>query len=390
MIPAAVPGDVLEIETRSHKRNYALGCVMRVVEPAPERREPPCPYAAKCGGCDWQHIRYDAQTRLKAEVLAAEFHHTLGIELDPDGLVEPAPAEFHYRSRVRLKTGPGGKIGFHQPGSNSLVAVEACLVATPPIAMAARLAHALGRNCLEIEVVAGPHGEVMVANLMKAPGAFERKIAGQMVENGTAGLILRNGTIRELFGSVRIECEAEPGCVIEADADLFSQVNRAQNLKLVAAVMHLAEISPTTRVLDLFCGTGNFSLPAARRTTSVIGVDRDGEAIEAARSNAQRMGLNGTQFIVMGVAEGLRFLLRTGYCPDVLILDPPRAGAAYLIESMTRLKPRRLIYVSCNPSTLVRDLHQLILQGYKIGRVSAFDFFPNTHHVEIVTSLLLT
>jgi 23S rRNA (uracil1939-C5)-methyltransferase len=390
MIPAALPGDVLEIETRSHKRTYALGRVVRVVQPARERREPPCPYAVRCGGCDWQHIRYDAQTRLKAEVLAAEFHHTLGVELDPDGLVEPAPAEFHYRSRVRLKTGPGGKIGFHQPGSNSLVAVEACLVAAPPIAVAARLAGTIGRNCLEIEVVVGQHGEVLIVNLMKAPGTFERKIARQMVENGIAGLILRSGSLREWFGNVRIEYEAEPGCVIEADADLFSQVNRAQNLKLVAAVMQLAEISPSTQVLDLFCGTGNFSLPAARRAASVIGLDRDELAVEAARANARRMGLNGTQFIAMRAAEGLHFLLQTGYCPEVLILDPPRAGAAYLIEPMARLKPRRLIYVSCNPPTLARDLRQLILQGYKVGCVSAFDFFPNTHHIEIVTSMLLT
>jgi 23S rRNA (uracil1939-C5)-methyltransferase len=390
MIPAAVPGDVLEVEIRPHKRDYALGCIVRVVQPAPERREPPCPYATRCGGCDWQHVRYDAQARLKAEVLTAEFHHTLGIELDPDGLVEPAPAEFRYRSRVRLKTGPGGRIGFHHPGSNSFVGVEACLVAAPPIAEAARLARALGRNCTEIEVVAAQHGEVLVADLIKAPGAFERKIARQMVESGTPGLILRGGAIRELFGDVRITCEAESGCVIEADADLFSQVNRAQNLKLVAAVMQLAEISPLTRVLDLFCGTGNFSLPAARRTACVIGLDRDGLAIEAARANAKRMGLEGTQFIAMRAVEGLRFLLQTGYCPDVLILDPPRAGAAYVIEPMARLKPRRVIYVSCNPSTLVRDLRQLSLRGYKVSRVSAFDFFPNTHHIEIVASLLLT
>jgi 23S rRNA (uracil1939-C5)-methyltransferase len=390
MIPAAVPGDVLEIETQSYKRDYAMGSIIRLLQPAPERREPPCPYAARCGGCDWQHIRYDAQVRLKAEVLAAEFHHALGVELDPNGLVEPAPAEFGYRSRVRLKTGPGGKIGFYHPASNSLVAVEACLVAAPPIAMAARLAHALGRYCQEIEVVAGPRGEVLIANLMKPPGAFERKIAREITENGAAGLILRGGAFRELFGNVRIECEAESGCVIEADADLFSQVNRTQNLKLVAAVMQLGEISLATRVLDLFCGTGNFSLPAARRTARVIGIDRDELAIEAARANAKRMGLHATQFIAMGAGEGLSFLRQTGYRPDVLILDPPRAGGAYLIEPMVRLRPPRLIYVSCNPSTLVRDLRELIFKGYKVGRVYAFDFFPNTHHIEIIASLLLT
>jgi 23S rRNA (uracil1939-C5)-methyltransferase len=390
MIRSAVPGDLLEIETRSDKRDYALGSIVRVLQPAAERRESPCPYASECGGCDWQHIRYEAQAKFKAEVIAAEFRHILGIELDHDAVVEPAPAEFGYRSRVRLKTGPGGKVGFCHPRSNLFVAIEDCLVAAPPIAAAAELGRALGHNCTEIEVVAGPQGEVLIANLTKTPGAFEHKIARQMVENGIVGLILRGGAKRDLFGMTRIACEAEPGCVIEADADLFTQVNRAQNLKLVAAVMQLAELSPGMRVLDLFCGTGNFSLPAARRTARVIGLDDDALAIRAANANAKRIGLQGTQFIAMRAADGVRFLLQTGYCPEVLILDPPRAGAAYLVESMARLKPRRLIYVSCNLSTLVRDLRLLALRGYKVGSVRGFDFFPNTHHIEIVASLLLT
>ena len=390
MIPGAMTGDRLEIEILSHKRDYALGRIVRVVESAPQRRESPCPYAAECGGCDWQHIRYEAQARFKAEVLVAEFRHTLGIELDPDGLVEPALAEFGYRSRVRLKTGPGGKVGFHNPASNSFVAIESCLVAGPQIASAARLAKKLGRKCIEVEVVAAHHGEVLVANLIKAPGAFERNIARQMVDSGTAGLILRGDHIRELFGNARIMQEVEPGCVIEADADLFSQVNHAQNLKLVATVMDWAEISSATRLLDLFCGTGNFSLPAARRAPHVIGLDRDSLAIEAARSNAKRMGLAGTQFITMDASEGLHFLHSAGYRADVLILDPPRAGAIHLIDPMVKFRARRVVYVSCNPSTLARDLQQLIPRGYKIVDLRAFDFFPNTHHIEIVASLLLT
>jgi len=390
MIPAAVPGDLLEIKTHSDKRDYALGSIVRVLQPAPERREPPCPYVSSCGGCDWQHIRYEAQARLKGQVLAAEFRHTIGIDLNPDGLVEPAPAEFGYRSRVRLKTGPSGKIGFHHPGANSFVAVEACLVAAPPISAAARLSSELGRDCTEIEVVTGQHGEVLIADLTKAPGAFEGKIARRIVEDGIVGLILRCGAIRELFGEARIAFEAELGCVIEADADLFSQVNRAQNLKLVATVMQLAGLCPNMQVLDLFCGAGNFSLPAARRDARVVGVDHKELAIEAARRNAKRMGLEDARFIAMRALDGVRFLLQTGYCPEVLILDPPRAGATYLIESIARLKARRLIYVSCNPPTLVRDLRQLRLKGYETCTVRGFDFFPNTHHIEIVASLVLT
>jgi 23S rRNA (uracil1939-C5)-methyltransferase len=389
LIPAAMPGDVVEIETQSQMRDYAMARVVRIIEPAPHRREPPCPYAATCGGCDWQQIQYEAQARLKGQVLAAAFR-PLNIELDPDGLVAAAPTEFGYRSRVRLKTGPGGRIGFYHLRSNSLVEIEACLVAGPSIAGAAGAAQALGRNCTEVEVIAGQQGEVLVAHLTKAPGAIERKIARQLVDAGIAGLILRCGAIRELFGDVRIGCEVEAGCVIEADADLFSQVNQVQNRELVTTVMQLAEVSPTSRVLDLFCGSGNFSLPAARRGADIIGLDRDPLAIETARLNAGRMQLERTQFIAMRAIEGLRFLLQTGYCPDTLIIDPPRAGAADIIELIKRLKARKLIYVSCNPSTLVRDLRQMLSKGYEITYVHGLDFFPNTHHFEIVTGLLLT
>jgi 23S rRNA (uracil1939-C5)-methyltransferase len=390
MIPGAVIGDLLEIETSLDKRNYTLGKITRVVQPSAERREPPCLYAAECGGCDWQHIRYAAQARFKAELVAAEFRRGLGIALDPGALVEPAPTEFRYRSRVRLKAGAGGKVGFHHPDTNLFVAVEDCLVAAPQLSPVAELARALGRNCAEIEVVARPHGTVLIANLIKAPGAFERKIARTLSENGTTGLILRGGSKRELFGITQIACEAEPGCIIEADADLFSQINRAQNLKLVAAVMQLGELSQDMGVLDLFCGTGNFSLPAARRTRRVIGFDHDELAIEAARANAGRMGLEATQFIAMRASDGVRFLLQSGYAPDVLIMDPPRAGAANLIDSIVSLRTPKLIYVSCNLATLVRDLRGLTMKGYKVSIVRAFDFFPNTHHIEIVASLLLT
>jgi 23S rRNA (uracil1939-C5)-methyltransferase len=391
MIPGAVPGDVLEVETRSDKHDYTLASIVRVVQAAAERRQPPCPYVFKCGGCDWQHIQYGAQARLKAEVIATEFRRTLGIELDPEGLVEPASAEFGYRSRVRLKTGRRGEIGFHHPGTNSFVPVDTCLVSAAPISAASRLAGFFGRNCPEIEVVAGQHGEVLIARISKPPGAFGSKIARQLINDGIiAGLIIRSGATRELFGEVRIACEIEPDCVIEADADAFSQINRAQNRKLIATVMQMAEVSQDVGVLDLFCGIGNFSLPAARRGARVIGLDHDPLAIGAARFNAERLGLPGTQFIEMRAADGVRFLLRSGYGPEVLMLDPPRAGAAHLIDAMVQLRARRLIYVSCDLSTLLRDLRQLILNGYKMQMVRGFDFFPNTHHIEMVTSLLLT
>jgi 23S rRNA (uracil1939-C5)-methyltransferase len=391
MIRGAAPGDILEIEACSDRHDYVIGTIARIVRPSPQRRKPPCRYFAACGGCDWQHIKYDAQIRLKGEIIASVFRQALGITLDPDSLVEPAPAEANYRARVRLKTGPGGVVGFRHAATNSLVPVEECAIAATSIVPARCLAASLGRTCSEIEVVEGRHGTVLVVHLTRPPRQLERKIASQFINDGTsAGLILRNGATRELFGDVALTYECEPGCVIQADADLFSQVNRAQNLKLVPAVMCMAEISPGSRVLDLFCGTGNFSLPAARRGAQVIGIDHDSLAIATARDNAERMGRLQTQFIAMRSADGLRFLFQSRYRPDVLIMDPPRAGAADLIDLIARLQARRLIYVSCNLSTLARDLQRLSAERYKLQLVRAFDFFPNTHHLEIVVSLLLT
>jgi len=143
-------------------------------------------------------------------------------------------------------------------------------------------------------------------------------------------------------------------------------------------------------LLDLFCGAGNFSLPAARRGAVVTGVDADALAVADARANALRMQLRDAQFIAMAAAETARFLQRARYRPAVVILDPPRTGAAALMDTVATLGAPRMIYVSCDPPTLTRDLGKLVAKGYRVARVRGFDFFPNTHHIEAVAELLLT
>jgi 23S rRNA (uracil1939-C5)-methyltransferase len=154
--------------------------------------------------------------------------------------------------------------------------------------------------------------------------------------------------------------------------------------------MELAQVTEATTALDLFCGAGNFSLPAARRGAKLTGVDADANAIAAARGNAARMNLRIAQFIAMPARETAQFLERARYRPELVILDPPRTGAAQLMETIARLKAAKVLYVSCEPSTLLRDLGLLAASGYRLGRVRAFDFFPQTHHLEAVAEMLLT
>jgi len=392
LTPSVAPGDHVEVEITSTRRDYAVARPVRLLRAGAERREPPCRYLPRCGGCDWQQIEYHVQVRIKADLMAAEFRRALGVELDPKDLVAAADAEFAYRSRVRLKIDRDGAIGYHELGSNRLVAIADCAVAGVPIDAAAALARELRRGCDEIEIVAAADRQVLVAYLGRPPVTRDLAIGRRLIETDqrVAGIVMRAGAAREVLGDATITLEPEAGCAIRAEADQFSQVNPAQNLKLVATVMALAGIETDTQVLDLFCGAGNFSLPAARRGAIVTGVDADRLAVAAARANAARMGLHQAQFVAMAAAETSQFLRRAKYRPAIVILDPPRAGAFALMEGITQLAAQRVIYVSCDIATLVRDLNALIKHGYRIGRVAGFDFFPNTHHVEVAAEMVLT
>jgi 23S rRNA (uracil1939-C5)-methyltransferase len=392
MVPGAVIGDRLDVEIVSERRDYSVAKIREVVSASAERRAAPCPYLPRCGGCDWQHIEYGAQVRFKGEVVARELSHALGIEIDPSGLVEEAPAEFGYRSRIRLRVGVRGALGFYEAASNTIVEIDSCMVAEAGMRMPAHLARSLGKRVEEIEVVRDGAREVQVAHLKKPPTEEDLRRARNVLEadGEIAGIVLRAGTSRSTVGDATISIELEDGLSIDVDADLFSQVNRAQNRKLVANVMEMAAIHESSAVLDLYCGAGNFSMPAARRGARVTGVDDDAGAIAAAARNAERLKFNGAQFVAMKASATADFLHRARYRPEVIILDPPRTGALDLMAPIVKLRAASVIYVSCDVTTLARDLRVLTGAGYKIKRVRGFDFFPNTHHVEIAVHALLT
>ncbi len=392
MVRESVAGDRAEIAIESERRDYAIATIRELVRASADRRAAPCPYLPRCGGCDWQHIDYAAQVRFKSEVIARELNRALGTSIDPAGLVEPAPAEFGYRSRIRLQAGAKGVLGYHSVRSNEIVAIDSCMVADAGIRMPLHLARALGKRVEEIEVVRDDAREVLVAHLKKPADEEDARRARKVLEADAeiAGIVLRAGSNRVTMGEPAIKIELEPGLAIEVDADLFSQVNRAQNLRLIASVMEMAAIGKPSVVLDLFCGAGNFALPAARRGARVTGVDAEAPAITAATRNALRLGFRESQFIALKASETASFLFRARYKPDVVVLDPPRTGAPGLMGPILKLKPASIIYVSCDVTTLARDLRVLVAGGYKIGNVRGFDFFPNTHHVEIAAHALLT
>ncbi len=390
LVANSAPGDVLGVSITESHRDYSVAGLKSILRPGPSRRLTPCVFLPRCGGCDWQQLVYPEQAAAKGRLIAAQFKRALGLELDPRGLVVPAPAEFGYRSRLRLKV-KGNGLGFFEPASNRLVEVDRCLVAGEELSFepASRLARALAGRCEEIEIVKAGRQQALVAYLRGRVQAADMNSAAQTIAaNGViAGIVLRGAGDRAVSGDASVTIELEPGLLLKADADAFSQVNHECNRMLIASVMEQAAIEPGTAVLDLFCGAGNFSLPAAKRGAQVLGVDADPVAIGAAQRNAAELGLRQARFTATQAQGMAPFLLRAGYRPQVVILDPPRNGARQLMKMITALRAARVVYVSCNVATLARDLRILTGDGCVIASVKAFDFFPNTHHCEVLALL---
>src|SRR5260370_3519119 len=209
MVGATGAGDRLIVEIVSERRDYAVAKIREIVSASADRRAAPCPYLPRCGGCDWQHIDYGAQVRFKGEVVARELGHALGIEIDPVGLVELAPQEFGYRSRIRLRVGAKGVLGFYEAGSNTIVEVDSCMVAEAATQMPLHLARSLGKRVDEIEVVRDGAREVQVAHLKKPVSDEDLRRAQNVIESDTeiAGIVLRSGTHRATVGDTSVTIE---------------------------------------------------------------------------------------------------------------------------------------------------------------------------------------
>ncbi|HXN85376.1 MAG TPA: hypothetical protein VN867_04860, partial [Candidatus Binataceae bacterium] len=210
MVPNAAPGDRLEANIASRKRDFSIGAIERVMLPGPHRRVAPCPFLPRCGGCDWQHLDYVAQLRAKSELIAAGLRR-VDVEVSAQNLVEPAPEEFGYRARIRLKVGRDGKLGFYQLGSNRLVEIDRCMVAAPGLRIPNGFANSLWKNLEEIEVVQNGQREVIAASMRKPPSAREIELAQQVFEQDAAlqGIILRSGRTRKIIGDPAISISGE-------------------------------------------------------------------------------------------------------------------------------------------------------------------------------------
>jgi 23S rRNA (uracil1939-C5)-methyltransferase len=379
----AAPGDVAQVEITEERKNFARGKIVHIESASQQRVVPPCPYylpkdgdeTTACGGCQIQHLAYEAQLQAKWNLVHDALTRVGGFANPPLETCVPSPQTFGYRNKAELVVGEDGKIGFHARRTHKVVNIARCPLLQEPLnELLAAVREVLAATPLDITGFSmrvdkqGTRALQLEGSLASA----ERKQFVSALREKIPHLIDPNQQLLE---------ESVDDLRFRVAASDFFQVNSALTPRLIEIALEMAAIQKGERALDLFCGSGLFGVFMARAGARVTGVDVRGKL----DGNAK---LNGLQAQFTKLAAD-RFLRRAKPPCDVALLDPPRAGAGNCIEPLAALKPSRIVYVSCDPATLARDLKLLTARGYNLTRAVPLDMFPQTAHVETVVKLEL-
>lgn len=417
-VPQAAPGDRVRVQVTEAAASYARASILEVLRPGPERVAPPCPIYRDCGGCAWQHLSYASQLEWKRRIVV-EALRRLGHVADPEALVaptRPADVPWRYRHKMAVPFGPpanpggGVRAGFYAARSHRIVPLEACAIQHPlldqVLTATRRLADALAVPAYDertrtgvlrhlVARVSRSRGEVLVALVTPSPhfAAGPALAAGirhavpacmGVVHNvnPTPGNAVLGHETRVLHGRDHLVEELD-GLRFLVSAESFFQVSPVQAEALYRIAVGQAEPGPRDTIVDLYAGVGTLSLFLARQAGAVEAVEEVAPAVADGRRNASENGSRNLRFH-LGPAEAvLPQLVRGGLRPAAVVLDPPRKGAApEVLEAIARCAPRRVVYVSCNPATLARDVAHLQGAGFALRLAQPLDMFPQTAHVE--------
>ena len=389
-IPYTVMGDEAWVEVTEEKKRYSSGRLIQLIESSPQRVNPPCPYFGSCGGCQWQHINYPTQPEFKKEILRDLLKRLGRLKEIPSIGVFPSPKPYDYRIRIQLKV-RGKAMGYYREGSHQIVDIDHCPISHPlvnRIIQRFRGEFALFRLMKEIEINVSPEeGRGMI---LFHPHSHNRQIespAKKLLQSDPIfrGIAVAGKGKLALFGhslEFTVPSYQDRNLNLRISPGSFSQVNPEQNHRLIQIVLQFSEVNKEDRVLDLYAGVGNLSLPLAMGAKEVLGIEENRTAADDAQFNAERNGIQNCHFIQGRVEHVLSNWERE--TPSLVVLDPPRTGCKTILDQVVRLKPEKIIYVSCEPTTFARDLCLFSERGYLLQRLSLIDMFPQTYHMEVV------
>ncbi len=372
-IPGTAPGDLVEIIPVRRKRRYAFSRLLRILEPSPLRTDPFCPHFRECGGCRLQHIRYSHQLDIKKRIFLDQLRRIGHLENLPE------PEEIGSQAgRIRMRlTLQNGRIGLLRERSHTLCPIRYCEIASPGVN---QLLRKVGEVLEKLPDRPLLHGKVDLlsvsgqSHLAVDLSGNEAHALWRGLGETVRGVAVRNRGKRFILGNARIPIPVR-GLTLYGAADLFLQANPEINEILIQKILGFLEKSG--RVADLYCGCGNITLPLSRICEEAIGIEKNPVSIDCARRSASKSAIPNVSFTCGNAAA---FDLAG---MDGVVVDPPRSGlSSKMIANLIQAAPGRIAYVSCNPSTLARDLGLLTREVYAVRSLFLLDMFPHTHHIE--------
>ena len=412
-VHGAVRGETCDVLVMKVLKNAAFGKIAALAEPSPARRQPDCPYYGRCGGCDFRHMSYEEELWAKRARVQDALTRIGGAEVTVEEILG-AEQPLHYRNKSIYPISPAGEVGFYRARSHQVVHVEHCLIQKPEadaLAQAVRdyiarfqvepyneatgrglLRHLYVRTscrgeslaCLLVNGSRLPHEQELVDMLRAAAPGVCGVVLGENTRRGNAIL---GDRYRTLWGRDYLT-DTLCGLELRLSVPSFYQVNHDQAQRLYEKALEYAGLTGRELAVDLYCGAGTITQVLARRARHVIGGEIVPEAIRDAEDSARRNGVENVEFLCGDASRLAAELRQRGLRPDVICVDPPRKGLAPdVVEAAASMTPGRIVYVSCDPATLARDVARFAPLGYCPVRACAVDLFPGTAHVETICLL---
>jgi len=390
-IEGALPGEQVLAQLTESKSKFSRANLIKVQKPSEQRIEPFCAYYHECGGCNIQHLGIEAQQEYKQQTLAQLMSKFAGQRIALEAPIVGEPTGYRRRARVSLKLNKKTRqleFGFRKKQSKDIVTVTHCPVLDKDLDVLLAPLHELlsgfanQENLGHVELVKGYNTKVIVLRHLKALNEADQQALTRFAESHQTTLYLmpESDQLHRVVGESANYTEA--GVTIPFEPNNFIQVNQKVNQSMVSQALGWLELSDEDRVLDLFCGLGNFSLPMAKQAQNVIGVEGVDTMVDKASDNASVNGISNATFYQANLEQDFSGQLWAQEKFDKILLDPARAGASGIIEHISQLGASRVVYVSCNPATLARDSQSLLNQGYKLQKLGMLDMFPHTSHLE--------
>ncbi len=390
-IEGALPGEQVLIQLTESKSKFSRANLIKIQKASTQRVEPFCPHYQQCGGCNMQHLSIDDQREYKQHTLSQLMKKFSGQTAQLDAPITGDERGYRRRARISLlldKKSRQLQFGFRKKHSKEIVNVTHCPVLAPELdellpELQSLLAGFSHQDTLgHVELVKADNTRIIVLRHSKALKDDDNNALVEFANRHQASLYLmpQNDQLNLICGDSGYYLEA--GVEIAFEPNNFIQVNQQVNDSMVKQAIDWLALSSQDRVLDLFCGLGNFSLPIAQQVASVVGVEGVDAMVERAAANAARNGLSNAQFYQANLEQDFSGQIWAGEKFDKVLLDPARAGASGIVDQLSALGAERVVYVSCNPATLARDSQSLLSQGFKLEKLGMLDMFPHTSHLE--------